>query len=238
MTDSREAEWVKQLTFGGIPTTVTYLEQGDAMVACDDEKMLLIERKTPSDFLNSLRDERLLPQLTDMLIMTRWCYLVITGEFLRGSNGSVVTDRGETGWSYAAVQGALLTIQEMGIFVIFCGGDEDYEGCILRLGNRDRREDLLLKPPKLPQILSAQEAVLASFPGVGIERLKTILDYCGTPAWSLVALTDPTTAIPGIPGNVKIKVRAALGLQENEQIGILTSEEGHEVLKVIPLGSQ
>lgn len=238
MIDSREPTWVQNLTFGGIPTVVTCLPHGDLAAATADGQMILVERKTPDDFLNSLRDGRLFPQLAEMQDQTPWSYLVITGEFLRSKNGNVISDRGETGWNWHAVQGALLTIQETGVFVTYAGGDADYEACILRLGNRDRSPDLLLEPPKFPKILSAQEAIVASLPGIGTERLKAVMDYCGTPAWALVALTDPTSEIPGVPRSVKTKIRAALRLADDTQLAVITNDDGAEVLTIVPLGAQ
>ncbi len=236
--DSREPEWVQNLTFGGIPKTVNALDHGDLLGATADGSSILVERKTPDDLLGTIKEGRLFPQLADMLDKTRWAYLVITGELQRGANGNVITDRGNTGWSWHAVQGALITAQEMGIFVTFAGGDADYEACIQRISNRDRKPDLVLEPPKMPRILSAQESVIASLPGIGIERLQSVMKHCGTPAWALVGLTDPTTDIPNIPRNVKTKIRAALALKDTEQLGILTNEDGEEVVRIIPFGAQ
>jgi ERCC4-type nuclease len=231
--DSREPEWVQKLQFGSIPAIVSFLEHGDVMAATDDGAMILVERKTPSDFLGSLRDERLLPQLAEMLDQTRWSYLVVTGEFQRGQDGKVIADGRDTGWSWSAVQGALLTIQEMGIFVTFAGGDSDYEQCILRIGNRDRKPDLLLAPPKMPRILSAQEAIIASLPGIGTDRLEKVMSFCGTPAWALVALTDKDSEIPGVGRAVKSRIRAAFKLGDNEMIGIFTLDETTQLVKEI-----
>lgn len=235
--DSREPQWVQDLTFGNLPKAVTFLEQGDVLATCDDGSMLLVERKTPSDFLNSLRDERVFLQLANMLLVTRWSYLMITGEFQRGPGGKVIVDRGETGWSWNAVQGSLLTAQEMGIYVTFCGGDSEYEGTVLRLGNRDHKSIKEIGPSKQPRILAINECIVASLPGIGIERLHTVLEYCGTAAWSLCALTDKTSTIPGIQDGIKRRIRSALGLQEEQQLGVVI-ENGEEVLKIIPLGSQ
>ena len=236
--DTREPDWVQHLTFGGLPTMATYLEHGDVMAATDDNQVILVERKTPNDFLSSLRDGRLLPQLAEMLDQTRWSYLVITGEFLRGSEGKTIADGRDTGWSWTAVQGALLTIQEMGIFITYAAGDNDFEACVIRLGARDRKEELLLEPPKLPRVMSAAEAIVASLPGIGTDRLKIVLEYCSTPAWALVALTDLDTEIPGIPRNVKIKVREALKLESNKQIAIISDDNGNNKIVIEELGAQ
>lgn len=230
LIDSREPSWIQQLQFGGIPTTVTYLEQGDVMAACDDGNILLFERKTPSDYLSTLRDGRLFPQLAEMFIVTRWSYLIVTGDFIRGPGNRVITDRGETGWDWDAVMGSLLTIQEMGIFVVHCANDLAFESTIIRLGNRERKPELLLAPPRFPRILSAQEAIVAALPGIGIERMQAVMAYCNTPAWALVALTDPTSVIPGIGNGVKTKIRAALGLKNDQQLVLYTDDDERDGL--------
>jgi len=54
--DSREPQWVQELTFGDVPTAVAALDYGDLHVLCEDDCTLVIERKTPDDFLNSLKE--------------------------------------------------------------------------------------------------------------------------------------------------------------------------------------
>lgn len=233
MIDSREADWVKKLTFNGIPTSVIALDHGDLLAACEDGAMILIERKSPDDFLNSLRDGRLFPQVATMREISPWSYLVVTGEFGRGAGDKVITDRGETGWSWHAVQGALISIQEMGVFVTFSGGDLDYENCVIRIGNRERKTELLLKRPAVaPRILSISENIIASLPGIGTERLQAVMEYVnGSAAWALIALTDPDSVIPGVPNNTKLKIRNALGLVDRTQLILMTNNEGQEILE-------
>lgn len=231
MLDSREPDWVQKMDFPGIPTTVTMLPEGDVMAATDTGEIILIERKTPDDFLGSLRDERLFPQLANMLERTRWCYLVISGEFARGQNGKVITER-ETGWAYSAVQGALLSIQEMGIFIVYCAGDADYRDCILRIGKRERKADLLLMPARFPRILSIPESIVASLPGIGIERLNAVMAAAGSAAWALSALTDNSTKIPGISNGIKSRIRAALGLKEGQFLDVTLDHEDNQTLIV------
>lgn len=223
MVDQREPEWVQRLTFGGAPTTVTLLDTGDLHLACADGALVLVERKSPSDFLNSLRDERLFPQCARMLKISRWAHLVITGEFRRGPGGKVVTDR-ETGWNYAAVQGALLSLQELGILIVFSGGEQDYEACIMRLADRSHDPQLALAPAREVRALGLREAFLCGLPGMGPERAARLLDYTGSVKMALVALTGPDP-IPGVPSNVKTNARRVLGLDEREQLWPLIPDE-------------
>jgi ERCC4-type nuclease len=232
LIDSREPDWVQNLSFGGLPTAVTALNYGDLRAVCDDECELVIERKTPDDFLNSLKEDRLFPQmakcanarLDEINIEGRsniWPYLVITGQFYPGPNGKTVTPRGVTGWSWNSVSGALISIQEMGMNVVFAANDDDYEQCVLLLGNRIRTNETRVLPPRPPSLLGPSETIIASLPGIGLERTKTVLDACGSAAWAMVALTDKESQIPGIPTSVKTKVRSALKLHEDEQIAIM-----------------
>lgn len=234
MIDQREPQWVKDLTFGGISVSHEILDAGDFWVVTDDNKMLCIERKTPNDFLNTLKEERLFVQMSGLQELRKqgyWPYLMITGEFRRGTNGKVVTDR-DTGWLWSAVEGALLTIQEMGIFIVHCMGDTDLEAAILRLADRERDEKMILPPARLGKVLGLQAGFLCGLPGIGPEKVGEILDYCGTAAWALVALTDKDSQIPGIGQGIKNNVKFTLGLQENEQLGILINSDDNEKVKI------
>ena len=130
MIDNREPTWIKNLNFGGdVSVSNTIMEAGDFWIAADDGSLLVVERKTPNDFLGTLAGDRLFVQMAGLVAMRKtgaWPYLLITGEFRQGPNGKVYTDR-ETGWDWKAVQGALLSVQEMGVFVTFCAGDTDVE---------------------------------------------------------------------------------------------------------------
>ena len=235
--DSREPHWVQELTFGGVPTAVAALDYGDLHVLCDDDCTLIIERKTPDDFLNSLKDDRLFVQSAkcaqarldaqlryDTMDMI-WPYLVITGQFYPAENGKTITPRGVTGWNWNSVMGALLTIQEMGTAVIFAASDDDYEQLVTVLSNRSRKPETQILPPKPPSILSPGHQILASLPGIGLERLKIAMDYAdGLPGWALVGLTDPDNDYKGIPKTTQRSIRAALKLKSNERLEIVLAE--------------
>ena len=219
IVDSREPQWVQQLTFGSVPVAVTTLPAGDIWVATDDNMMLCIERKTPDDFLNSLRDDRVFGQCAALKEHSQWAYLLITGPFLRGADGKVITGR-ITGWDWNAVQGALLTIQELGIGVIHIAGDHDLEAAIIRLANR-KRDTVRVIGPRIAHVLSDAEAIIASLPGIGVERLDAInavypLNEFGYMALLALTDTDPDAwDIPGIGEGITRRIRKALSLPDN-----------------------
>jgi len=225
--DSREPAHIQALTFGGVPTISLVLDAGDVLAATDDACQVLIERKTPSDLLGTLASKRLFPQMTRMLDVTPWSYLVITGILYRDRDGMVtVGGQGHTGWRYADVQGALLTVQEMGIGVLTCGSDDEFEQTVIRICNRERGT-VRVKPPREAYMLKDGEAALAALPGIGPERVQALVKELGSVATVLEWLTnlEDKRQVPGVASGIKQGVKAALGLNG-------------ELLKVIPWTAQ
>lgn len=235
MIDSREPDWVKNLKFSGIPAMVTMLETGDVSAVTDDGHTLVIERKTPDDFLNTLKDDRLFPQLARMTEqrnaqqnagtpITNWPYLVITDPFGCNRDGKVITQRGVTGWSYAAVMGTILSIQELGVFVVFCNGDADYQDCILRLGKRSRDPQMNLLPVRPANMLGPKAGFLTGLPGIGIEKVQEILDWSNhNVSHALIGLTDMEIESP-VGLSIRRRLRDLMGLQETENLVIVGTQ--------------
>ena len=226
MVDQREPTWVQELSFGGADKVVTLLDEGDLLVACADGALLCVERKTADDLLASIQDGRLLNQAGRMASQTPWSYVVITGTLERSHDGKVVTQRGVTGWSWHSVQGALLTVQEMGVHVIHAGSDEDYERVVLGLAKRNRVA-VPLWPTRPAKWLSPGEQVIASLPGIGTERLSAVLAAYQTPAQALCYLTDPNLNghVPGIGSQTRANIRQALKLAPGESLIVVNDEK-------------
>ena len=210
--------------FAGIPLSITLLQVGDVWLATSDGSMLVVERKTPSDLLSSLRDGRLFAQASEMRGVSPWAYLVITGMLQCGSDGKVWYGREATGWNWDAVQGALLSVQEAGIGVIQCQEGTFADACG-RLAARSR-EVVRVPPARDMQVLTHGEQVLAALPGIGSERIGALLDYCGTPAWALAWLTDGDNVqrVPGVGPQTKLNVRKALGLAEGCELQVVAKD--------------
>jgi hypothetical protein len=201
MIDSREPEYFQKLKFGGVPVMVAMLDTGDVQAVTDDGHTLIVERKTLSDFLNTLKDDRLFPQLARMTeirnaqirageTVTSWPYLIITDPITADHNGKVIADRGVTGWSLASVMGTILSIQELGVFVCFANGQLDYEDCILRIGRRSRSPEMMIARPKEKMVINEllDEEI--------ISKVKVNLP----PARIAKMLTDQANFLLGIPG--------------------------------------
>lgn len=218
IVDSREPSWCQQLTFGGAAVAVALLDAGDLLCACDDGALLVIERKTGNDFLSTLRDDRLFPQLAKLREISPWAYLVVCGTLQLGPNGTCIAEGRATGWNWASVQGALLTVQEMGVHVLHVASDADYEAAVIRLANRDRSA-LRIAPARDVTIVGEQEQILASLPGIGAEKARALLAELGSAHLALHYLTVwdrywHHQSVAGIGDGIRRRVRKALGLDD------------------------
>lgn len=228
LCDSREPLWVQELQFDNIPTTVCMLEAGDLHLLMSTGEILGIERKDSNDFLNTLRADRLFPQMEKLRSLSPWAYLVVAGTLQCGQNGKAITDRIETGFNWASVAGALLTCQEIGVHIIQCH-ESDFRGTVLRIAHRERRS-LRVQPARDTVLLSEAEIFLTALPGIGPDKADTILKRCGSAAWGLSLLTNlGIEGTPGIGDGIKRKVRHALGLAEEEVLNVVNYKTGNPV---------
>lgn len=239
--DDREPEWVAR-SFNSMTVAVSRLDYGDAWLACDDGNMILVERKTPDDFLGSLKDGRVFEQVHRMVTPrlnqqlrgekpTNWPYLVITGPFTVGPNGAVYTGR-DTGWAWNSVWGALLSLQEMGCLVMFAPCDTEYAKTVLMLANRDRSETVDILPARMPVPLDAKSNFLCQLPGIGIERAKDIMSWSnGNLTHALCGLTDMQIKAP-VGEITRKKIRGFLGLSEQQTLEFVFNDQNQEILTV------
>jgi len=218
---STEPARIKALNCG-VPTMVQALPCGDAWLATDTET-LVIERKTLSDLLASIRDGRLFDQAARMGAQSKWSYEVITALPVVRS-GMVCLDGKLTEWKWSSVQGALLTIEEMGIEVVWWQGG--YVECLKWLASRDR-DTVHVKPQKRDVIMqSPAETILCSLPGISDGRAGALLEHCGTAAFALQFLTgNGGGPVPGIGPGTKTAVRNALGLADDLVLTVVSKEE-------------
>lgn len=228
---------IKALSFGGVPKAFDDNPKAvDVVAVTDDGYTLAIERKTPEDFLSTLGSKdpshQLLIQLARMAQprydqenkgerLTYLPYLVITESFVVNHNGMVVTDRGTTGWEFRRITGTLLSIQEMGIFVVFADSNKDFEDCVLRIGRRSRNEVMDLLAPRPANILGDKAILIQSLAkGIGIETTQKILDWSGhKPIHALMGITDLSISAP-LRTSLRLEIRETLGLEDNQNVGL------------------
>lgn len=237
MIDQREPDYI----LNQFPeAVVTLLEMGDVWAACEDGHILLIERKTSDDLLNSLKDGRLLEQISRLVRerieqqlrgenQTYWPYLVITGTLSPDHNGNVYTGR-QTGWNWNAVQGALLTVQEMGCYIVFCAADTEYSRIINLLANRDHKVEVDILPQRQPMLVDAKNVFLMGLPDIGLERARAIMEWSGgILAHALSGLTDMQIDAP-VGKSVRSKIRRFLGLAEQQTLEFVFEDEKEKLI--------
>jgi ERCC4-type nuclease len=223
LLDSREPSEVQQMDFG-CPTSITMLETGDLWASCADGNLVVIERKTPNDFLASIGDNRLFLQAAKMRARSPWAYLVVTGWLTPSHDGKVIVNGRVTGWSWNSVQGALLTVQEYGVHIAYCDSDHAYVKTVKQLAERTRGEHVL-SPVNTARIMTPGEQLLCGLPGIGLERAQDLLADM-TPAQALTWLTwlDTVSQVAGIGNGIKHNVRKALKLAEGETLTLWNDE--------------
>lgn len=210
--DNREPPHIQKLNFG-CPSMVQCLETGDLHIATNDDKLLIVERKAAMDFVNSIKDGRLFNQVARAKQITPYVYVAIVGSILPVRGGKTAINGNVTGWDYAAIQGVMLSIQELGVSIVFCADDNDFLPCMVRLANRSRGS-VIVMPVREAAIFGGAENVLASLPGIGAKKAADLLQHfpnVGSALWFLTDIDDKQTKIPGIAENTKRNIVRLLG---------------------------
>ena len=195
------------------PITEMSDENCDFHVIGSDDKLLIIERKTAMDFVNSIKDGRLFNQVARAKQITPYVYVVIVGSILPAPRNKTYINGNLTGWDYAAIQGVMLSIQELGASIVFCADENDFLPCMVRLANRSRG-DVIVMPVREAAIFGGAENVLASLPGIGAKKAADLLQHfpnVGSALWFLTDIDDKQTKIPGIAENTKRNIVRLLG---------------------------
>jgi ERCC4-type nuclease len=227
--------------FVGCQVQVMQLQAGDINVLVD-EKFLCIERKAPGDFLASIGDGRLFNQTERMVTITPWSFILIDGSISYDMDDHAIYDRQSTNWNGAAVRAAMIAVQLAGCVLMQVGGVAF--GFMLRqiidLAMKPNHEQKLrtMRAISYPPIEPCAE-VLASFPGVGLKRARSLLEWVGlpdsdTPQGRLCDAMEWATMFPLLAegshpegwGTVTIaNFRGMLGLNSDEYIKVVKEEQ-------------
>lgn len=222
--DSREPKSVQQLSFCGARKMIREMEYGDLWLFCDDGSTLIIERKEPEDFIGSMISNRLIRQaagLSQYRAVGMWPYVLITGELNPGPNGRTWVNGTLREVQYAAVQGLLLNIQELGVFVTFAKNSADLEDACIRLSNRERTNTMKLPAVKrTSQKMTSAEEFLAGLPGLSTNLATAVLKESGTAARALEMLTNGEY-LTKVGTKKRERIRKCLGLKDGETLGIV-----------------
>jgi ERCC4-type nuclease len=216
LIDSREPldvqEAIKKYpAFAKCEFAVQELPAGDCWI---DDK-IIVERKTISDLLSSIADNRLFNQADAMRRLCENCYICLCGPLTWGYNKKIIG----TEWHYRSVVGALLQVQELGVCVINAADDADYPSTLNWLAYRDLSKITVLWPRKYGIATTVHEHLLVSLPGIGEVNSEKLLKEFGGAIEALIALCDDDVKLPdGIGAKVRQNIKEAFGLSVGEKL--------------------
>lgn len=191
------------------------------------QQSLVIESKTPTDFLNTWRAERLDAQALHMADHAKLCLFVVKGMMFPTADGHIQINGQVFGWNYWAVMDKITSLSLSGAPVIFVP-DKRFPEYIAHLTAWFRRERNLVKPPKPHTMipLSPSANFLCGLPGIGPKVATNILVRAHNDiGLALQILTDLDTLKsvdkPEDLGPKRIMaVREFLGLEPGEELMI------------------
>lgn len=221
--DSREPKWVQRLQFCGARKAILEMEFGDLWITCDDGQTLVIERKEPEDFIGSMISNRLIRQAAGLAKLREgglWPYVMVMGDLNPGPNGRTWANGDLRDVQYSAIQGMLLSIQELGVFTIFAKNSLDLEDACIRLSNRDRSD--IMKLPAVKRTgkrLNGSEEFLSGLPGISTELSAQVMKEAGTAAHALEMLTNGEY-LQKVGTRKREQIRKCLGLGSEEALQI------------------
>lgn len=209
---------------------------GSLLLRKHTEAGMLIQRKSGGDMLNSI------PKLSGILQrMQQWNsinWLMMCGDFRPDENEKVVVDgrepRGDDGWQWASLQGAV-------DMWMLCGGlvhqepDDEHGGYWLERLNHNigkiRRDHVV--PMPVQKLVGGMfdphpwRVTLMSFPDCGEQLSRDIANYCDSLAHSLWWMTtmEDVGHIKGVGENRKRAWRRWLGLEDGQILLPINSED-------------
>lgn len=216
----------------GADAKIQPLDCGDIMLV-EDGKVMLIERKTAGDLLNSITNGRFVDQASRMVEVCKFPLVLCHGDLKCNKNGKVVADGRSTRFNWWSLKMALLSLQAGGVMYLQVRKG-DLADAVKYLQKWLRKEShLVVQKRQAVSFLtpSKGQQILASLPGIGMEKAKVCMEYYGKAAYAIAELTcmeDEECSLPkGIARGIVGKTRDALGLEEKERL-ILCHDLGEE----------
>lgn len=219
LIDQRQPPILDHLGYDGAPVVRAPLAAGSLNLIAHDGTLIAIERIPAESLPMAIRRGVLSDRAAALRNLTTWAYLVIVGECASDKRGKAVIAGQATGWDWRSIQGALLSVQELGVSVLNCASDNQLGDLLVTLARRDRGS-MRVRPLRDALFATPAEVILQAIPGVGEETSAHLLDICPSAAWALIALTNPLYAPGGIGPKTIENARRTLGLPDGAQLCI------------------
>lgn len=196
----------------------TSLNDCSAVVLCQDA-MLVVLALDYDKFLQLLQTRQLHQRMDALKQRSEWAYLYLIGSARSDSEGNTIINGHATKWNWNAIQGAVLSVQDMGVSVAYIADEAQFGEALRLLSERDRSAKRA-KAVRHYEQLSPAEEMLLSLPHVGEKIMVELMHEYRSAAWALVELTAPESKIENIGDKAKAAIRAALGLAEGQRLYI------------------
>jgi hypothetical protein len=207
------------------------------LVMASDSTMLVCRYMPTGELLDLIRTQRLSVLLAQLRQRgSDWIYLVLDGELTCNTSGKTVQNGNTTGFDWKAIQGAMLSIQEAGVGIVWLQAQTHLQDQIYLLAKRDRSQKRV-RPPRDLLFVTAAEDIILALPGIGEDRVAGLLKDAGSAAWLLDLLTNlsPAAKLDGIGPETKRKARAALGLSATCRLAVLGVDDEEALIPDEPL---
>lgn len=219
LIDAKQPDVLNHLPFDGATPLRVPLAAGSVNLIAHDGALLGIERLPVESLPMAIRRGTLADRAAALRALTPWAYLIIVGELAPLRNGKAVIAGQPSGWDWRSVQGALASVQELGVVVLEAGTDQQFGELLVSLARRERGS-VRVSPLRDVLFTTPAEQLLCSIPGIGEEKAESLLAEYPSAAWALIALTNPDYAPKGIGPKTIASARAALGLHDSQQLCI------------------
>jgi ERCC4-type nuclease len=178
----------------------------------DTDTGLIVERKTVSDLLASIRDGRLYDQCRRMAAISDLAVLLVHGSLLADKDYKVIADGRTTRWSYWSILMCLMSVQAGGVMVMMVKTTM-LADALDKLRKWAKKSDHR-KIRKTKGIwLEPSDALKVMGTLVGLETGKLILKEYGSPYKALQHI-DEWSSIKGIGPKTIDKAKQRLGINE------------------------
>lgn len=214
------------------PTMPMAMEE-TCLAYCEDGALLAIRYLDANEVLNKIPRDNLFALCVALKQRSPWAYFIIGGGLEEANDGKTIAGgQKRDGWHWSAVQGALLSVQELGVAVLHIPDERELGAAVARLGKRDRTTKRLA-PQKTVDAMSVAEDMLLCLPGIGAQLAHRLLADCGENfIWSLIALVNSDCSVPGVGEKTCAKIREALGLLEDQNITLIQPGD-----QIVPAGA-
>jgi len=168
----RNSKVPEHLTAKGVTVIFKMLDVGDYIV----NNVVGIERKTASDYINSLIDGRLFEQLSKLKERFDKTLLIVEGDIYKALKGRNIHRN--------AILGSHVSLfLDLGVFILYSRNEEETAELIKRIGLHKIKTSLGLHIPRksgASDIIDWQKFVLQCFPHIGPKIAQRILEYFGS----------------------------------------------------------